>query len=90
LSTASGTRSTSICFDEKLQQDGIAAVVEEYERDAVLYQKDGLKIIAFEVDLGDFIKPAAIASNTQRSGIRLPSGVTAWSECGSTAKERSI
>jgi ribonuclease Z len=44
--------------DEKLPPDGIATVVEEYERDGVVYEKDGLKVIAFEVDHGDVIKPA--------------------------------
>jgi hypothetical protein len=34
--------------------------------DGVVYQKNGLKIIAFEVDHGDSSsRPAAIASNTQ-------------------------
>jgi ribonuclease Z len=44
--------------DEKLPPDGIATVAEEYERDGVVYEKDGLKVIAFEVDHGDVIKPA--------------------------------
>ena len=44
--------------DEKLPPDGIATVVEEYERDGVVYEKNGVKVIAFEVDHGDVIKPA--------------------------------
>jgi ribonuclease Z len=44
--------------DEKLPLAGIATAVEEYERDGVIYEKDGLTVIAFEVDHGDVIKPA--------------------------------
>jgi ribonuclease Z len=44
--------------DEKLPPAGIATAVEEYERDGVIYDKDGLTVIAFEVDHGDVIKPA--------------------------------
>jgi ribonuclease Z len=43
--------------DEKLPPEGIATRVEEYDRDGVVYEKDGLKVIAFEVDHGDVIKP---------------------------------
>jgi ribonuclease Z len=44
--------------DEKLPPDGIATMVEEYGGDGVVYETDGLKVIAFEVDHGDVIKPA--------------------------------
>src|SRR5258707_15490553 len=43
--------------DEKLPPDRIATLVEEYERDGKDYEKDGLKVIPFEVDHGDVIKP---------------------------------
>ena len=43
--------------DEKLPPDGIATRVEEFDRDGVVYEKDGLKVIAFEVDHGEVIKP---------------------------------
>lgn len=44
--------------DEKLRRDGIAVHVEEFDRDGVVYEKDGLRVTAFEVDHGPAIKPA--------------------------------
>jgi ribonuclease Z len=44
--------------DEQLNPDGVAVVVEEFDRDGVVYEKCGLKVTAFEVDHGDVIKPA--------------------------------
>ena len=43
--------------DEKLPPEGVATRVEEYDRDGVVYDRGGLKVIAFEVDHGDVIKP---------------------------------
>jgi ribonuclease Z len=44
--------------DEKLPAEGIAVKVEEFARDGTIYEGDGLKVIAFEVDHGAAIKPA--------------------------------
>jgi ribonuclease Z len=44
--------------DEKLPQQGAAIVVEEFDQDGIVYDKNGVKVIAFEVDHGDVIKPA--------------------------------
>ncbi|MET4278769.1 MULTISPECIES: MBL fold metallo-hydrolase [unclassified Bradyrhizobium] len=44
--------------DEKLPPGGIATVVEEFEKDGIVYDKDGVKVIAFTVDHGAAIKPA--------------------------------
>jgi len=44
--------------DEKLPPEGIATAVEEFEQDGVVYDKDGVKVIAFTVDHGAAIKPA--------------------------------
>jgi len=44
--------------DEKLPPAGVAVAVEEFDRDGIIYEKGGLKVIAFEVDHGDIIKPA--------------------------------
>ena len=44
--------------DEKLPPQGVAIAVEEFDRDGVVYEKDGVKVTAFEVDHGDAIKPA--------------------------------
>jgi ribonuclease Z len=44
--------------DEKLPPEGIATSVQEFDRDGVVFEKNGVKVIAFEVDHGDLIKPA--------------------------------
>jgi len=44
--------------DEKLPAEGVALNVEEFNADGVVYEKDGVKVIAFEVNHGDLIKPA--------------------------------
>ena len=43
--------------DEKLPPTGIATDVTEFDRDGIVYDQDGVKVIAFEVDHGDVIKP---------------------------------
>ena len=44
--------------DEKLPPAGIALEVEEFAKDGVVYDKDGVSVTAFEVNHGDLIKPA--------------------------------
>lgn len=44
--------------DEKLAPEGAAINVDEFNADGVVYEKSGLKVIAFEVDHGAVIKPA--------------------------------
>jgi ribonuclease Z len=39
--------------DEKLPPEGVATAVEEFEQDDVVYDKDGVKVIAFTVDHGE-------------------------------------
>jgi len=43
--------------DEKLPPSGIATDVAEFDRDGPVFEKNGVKVIAFEVDHGDVIKP---------------------------------
>lgn len=43
--------------DEKLPPAGVATEVTEFDRDGTVYEKGGVKVIAFEVDHGDVIKP---------------------------------
>jgi ribonuclease Z len=43
--------------DEKLPPSGIAIDVSEFSHDGLVYEKNGVKVIAFEVDHGDAIKP---------------------------------
>jgi ribonuclease Z len=38
--------------------DGIAVQVEEFDGDGMVYERDGLRVIVFEVDHGAVIKPA--------------------------------
>ena len=44
--------------DEKLPPEGIATAVDEFDRDGVVFEKNGVKVIAFTVDHGEAIKPA--------------------------------
>jgi ribonuclease Z len=44
--------------DEKLPAEGIAIAAEEFAADGVVYESGGVRVIAFEVDHGDTIKPA--------------------------------
>jgi ribonuclease Z len=44
--------------DEKLPHEGIATVVEEFDKDGVVYDNNGVKVIAFAVEHGAAIKPA--------------------------------
>jgi ribonuclease Z len=44
--------------DEKLSAEGAAIIVEEFDRDGAVFDRNGVKVTAFEVDHGDVIKPA--------------------------------
>ena len=44
--------------DERLPAEGIATAVEEFSGDGIVYEKKGLRVMAFEVDHGEAIKPA--------------------------------
>lgn len=44
--------------DQKLPPEGIAIAAEEFDQDGVVYEKNGVKVIAFEVDHGPAAKPA--------------------------------
>jgi ribonuclease Z len=44
--------------DEHYPLSGVTFEPEEFERNGVVYEKDGVKVTAFEVDHGDVIKPA--------------------------------
>jgi ribonuclease Z len=44
--------------DEKVPIEGIKTDVTEFDRDGIVFEKNGLKVTAFEVDHGDVIKPA--------------------------------
>jgi ribonuclease Z len=44
--------------DEKYPAEGIRVIAEEFTVSGVVYDKDGVRVTAFEVDHGDLIKPA--------------------------------
>jgi ribonuclease Z len=44
--------------DELLPPEGIEMVAHEFDKDGVVYEKDGVKVTAFAVDHGALIKPA--------------------------------
>ena len=44
--------------DEKLPAEGVAIAIEEFDSDGIVYERRGLRVIAFEVDHGAVIKPA--------------------------------
>src|SRR3954451_6777093 len=44
--------------DEKLPAAGVAVETQEFDKAGVVYEKDGVKVTAFEVDHGAAIKPA--------------------------------
>ena len=44
--------------DERLAAKGISVAAQEFDRDGIVYERSGLRVIAFEVDHGDAIKPA--------------------------------
>ncbi len=68
--------------DEKLSRAGIAVEVAEFDRDGVVFERNGVKVIAFEVDHGDVIKPAY--------GYRIEYGGRAAVISGDTRYNRNV
>ena len=66
--------------DEQLPPEGIATVVEEFEKDGVVYDKDGVKVIAFTVDHGAAIKPAVGYRIEYKGRAVVISGDTRYSQ----------
>jgi ribonuclease Z len=66
--------------DEKLPTEGVAVVVEEFAVDGVVYEKNGVKVIAFEVDHGAYIKPAYGYRIEYDGRIAVISGDTRYNE----------
>jgi ribonuclease Z len=65
--------------DEQLPPEGIAVQVEEFDREGTVYQRDGLAVIAFEVDHGAVIKPAFGYRIEYRGRVVVISGDTRYS-----------
>jgi ribonuclease Z len=66
--------------DEKLPPEGVAVKVEEFVKDGIVYEKNGLKVIAFEVDHGDVIKPAYGYRVEYAGRVAVISGDTRYNE----------
>jgi ribonuclease Z len=66
--------------DEKLPPEGIAVTVDEFEKDGVVYEKNGMKVTAFEVDHGDVIKPAVGYRIDYKEHSAVVSGDTRYNE----------
>jgi ribonuclease Z len=66
--------------DEKLPPEGIAVTVDEFEQDGIAYEKNGVKVIAFEVDHGDVIKPACGYRIEYAGRVAVISGDTRYSK----------
>jgi ribonuclease Z len=66
--------------DEKLPPQGIATVVEEFEKDGVVYDRDGVKVIAFTVDHGAAIKPAVGYRIEYKGRVVVISGDTRYNQ----------
>jgi ribonuclease Z len=66
--------------DEKLPPAGVAVEVEEFDRDGIVYEQGGLKVIAFEVDHGDVIKPAYGYRFEYAGRVAVISGDTRYNE----------
>jgi len=66
--------------DEKLPPQGVALAVEEFAADGVVYEKNGVKVTAFEVDHGDVIKPAYGYRIDYRGRAAVISGDTRYNE----------
>ena len=66
--------------DEKLPPQGIALAVEEFAADGVVYEQNGVKVTAFEVDHGDVIKPAYGYRIDYGGRVAVISGDTRYNE----------
>ncbi len=66
--------------DQKLPAEGAAAIAEEFSSDGVGYERNGVRVTAFEVDHGAEIKPAYGYRIDYRGRSVLISGDTRFSE----------
>ena len=65
--------------DELLPPEGIKLIAHEFDKDGIVYEKDGVQVRAFAVDHGDLIKPSygcllyTSPSPRDRQKSRMPS-----------------
>jgi ribonuclease Z len=66
--------------DQQLPPEGAAVLTEEFAADGVVYERDGVRVTAFEVDHGEAIKPAYGYRVDYQGKSALMSGDTRFSE----------
>jgi ribonuclease Z len=66
--------------DEKLPPEGIAVKVDEFDKEGVVYEQNGVKVTAFEVNHGDAIKPAVGYRIDYKGHSAVISGDTRYNE----------
>ncbi len=66
--------------DEKLPPEGIAVKVDEFDKDGVVFEMNGVKVTAFEVNHGDAIKPAVGYRIDYKGHSAVISGDTRYNE----------
>jgi ribonuclease Z len=66
--------------DERISPESVGVRVDEFERDGVVFEEDGVKVTGFAVDHGDVIKPAVGYRIDYKGHSVVISGDTRYSE----------
>ena len=66
--------------DEKLPPEGAAVTVDEFDKDGIVYEKNGVKVIAFENHHGDLIHPSYGYRIEYKGHAAVISGDTTYNE----------
>ena len=66
--------------DEKYPPEGVKVITEEFGTEGVVYERDGVRVTAFEVDHGEDVKPAYSYRVDYKGHSIVISGDTRFSE----------
>lgn len=66
--------------DEQLPTEGVAVVVDEFNQDGIIFDQDGVRVLAFEVDHGAAIMPAYGYRVEYNGRVAVISGDTRYNE----------
>jgi ribonuclease Z len=66
--------------DEQLPPEGVAVIVDEFSQDGVVFDQDGVRVLAFEVDHGAAITPAYGYRVEYDGRVAVISGDTRYNE----------
>jgi ribonuclease Z len=66
--------------DEQLPPEGVAVIVDEFNQDGVVFDQDGVRVLAFEVDHGAAITPAYGYRVEYDGRVAVISGDTRYNE----------